>query len=125
MAVLSQKIKLVDSKGEKIVEALFDSVATYSFVKEEIAEKIEQVVRLPEPRVFSTAKEDVSLKIEKRISVDFYINGYRLSDEFFVSSQITEDVIIGVSTLQKWRLKLDFENEKIIVDPKVTRLIII
>jgi len=125
MAVLSQKIKLVGSKGEKIVEALFDSVATYSFVKEEIAEKIEQVVRLPEPRVFSTAKEDVSLKIEKRISVDFYINGYRLSDEFFVSSQITEDVIIGVFTLQKWRLKLDFENEKIIVDPKVTRLIII
>jgi len=31
-------------------------------------------------------------------------------------------VIIGVATLQKWRLKLDFERDEIIIDPRVTKL---
>jgi len=31
-------------------------------------------------------------------------------------------VIIGVKTLQAWRLKLDFEHDEIIIDPRVTKL---
>jgi hypothetical protein len=31
--------------------------------------------------------------------------------------------IIDVNTLQKWRIKLDFENDKVVIDPKVAKLI--
>jgi len=31
-------------------------------------------------------------------------------------------VIIGASTMQKWRFKLDFEREEIIIDPRVSGL---
>ena len=40
MSVLWQNIKLRGSKGERDVNALFDSGATYSFVRKDIAEKI-------------------------------------------------------------------------------------
>jgi hypothetical protein len=39
-----------------------------------------------------------------------------------VIPELSHPVIIGAATLQKWRMKLDFENEDIIIDPKVTKL---
>ncbi len=38
---------------------------------------------------------------------------------------LSEEVIIGAATMQKWRLKLDFENDRVIVDPRVAKLILI
>jgi len=35
---------------------------------------------------------------------------------------LSDPVIIGAATLQKWRMKLDFENDEIIIDPRVTKL---
>jgi hypothetical protein len=37
---------------------------------------------------------------------------------------LSEEGIIGGNTLQKWRIKLDFEHDTVIVDPKVSKLIL-
>jgi hypothetical protein len=37
---------------------------------------------------------------------------------------LSEEAIIGVTTMQKWRIKLDFEHDTVIVDPKVAKLIL-
>jgi len=39
-----------------------------------------------------------------------------------VIEKLSNGVIIGAKTLQAWRLKLDFESDEIIIDPKVTKL---
>ena len=62
--------------------------------------------------------------ITERVTIDFYIEGIRLSDEFVISEDLSEDAIIGAATLQKWRLKLDFEQDRVIVDQRVTRLML-
>jgi hypothetical protein len=31
-------------------------------------------------------------------------------------------LIVGAATMQKWRFKLDFEADEVIIDPRVTRL---
>jgi hypothetical protein len=41
-----------------------------------------------------------------------------------VIPNISEDVILGVNTLQKWRIKLDFEHDTVIIDPKVAKAIL-
>ena len=69
----------------------------------------------------ATASVGHYLKITHRIMVDFYINDIRLSDEFFVIPGLSEDAILGVNTFQKWRIKLDFEHDTVIVDPKVAK----
>ena len=33
-----------------------------------------------------------------------------------------EEAIIGAATMQKWRIKLDFEHDRAIVDPKVAKM---
>ena len=122
MAVITKKIKLRGSKGEMEREAIFDSGSTYSCIHPELAKKLEVFVRLPEPMEFSTAKEGEKVRAEERITINFYIDEYRFSDEFMVVDGLSNGVIIGAATLQKWRLKLDFEKDEIIIDPRVTKL---
>ncbi|HOK41949.1 MAG TPA: retropepsin-like aspartic protease, partial [bacterium] len=125
MSILKKRIKLRGSKGEIEEEVLFDTGASYSCIKKGLAEKIANLELLPEPMEFLTAEGGRKIVGHNRISINFYINGDRFSDEFIVLEELSENVIIGVATLQKWRMKLDFENEEIIYDKRVTRLQII
>ncbi len=58
------------------------------------------------------------------MKLDFYYQDICLSDEFMVISGLSEEVIIGVDILQKWRIKLDFEHDTVIKDPKVAKAIL-
>lgn len=122
MSVIQKQIKLSGSKGEKKETALFDSGATYSYIEKRLAQKLGIVDRLPEKFEVGTAEKKRKAKFKEHISLVFYINGYRFSDEFMVIENLSEPVIIGAKTLQAWRLKLDFENDEIIIDPRVTKL---
>ncbi len=44
-----------------------------------------------------------------------------MSDEFMVVPNLSEDAIIGVTTLQKWHIKPDFEHDTVIIDPKIAK----
>lgn len=109
-------------KGSQEVTALFDGGATYSRIQPQLAAALEIVLPLPEPREFSTAKEGEKVTAHGRVSLDFHINGYRFSDEFMLIPSLSEPVIIGAATLQKWRMKLDFEAVDVVIDPRVTKL---
>ena len=124
MSIIKQELKFVGSKGRQDAITLFDCGATYSFIRLDIAEAIASIEKLPEPMVFETAKENEYITIEEAIRANFYIDIYRLSDEFLVSDIITEAAIIGVQTMQKWRMKLDFEHDEVIINPQVTRLML-
>lgn len=124
MGVIINKVKLVGSKGEKKTDALFDSGASFSFITKELAQKLGLVDKLPEPLKFETAREGDKIEVKEVVRLNFYIDGIRLSDEFLVGEGLSEDVIIGAKTLQAWRLKLDFEEDRVIVDQRVTRLML-
>jgi hypothetical protein len=122
MEVIEKKIKLRGSRGEAEVVAVFDSGATYSCIQPELARKPGRMEILPEPKFFGTAESGRKVTAKEKVSLDFALNSYTFSDEFMVIPALSDPVIIGAATLQKWRMKLDFENEDIIIDPKVTKL---
>jgi len=122
MAIIIKKVKLAGSKGEKELEGLFDSGSTYSCIERGLAKNLGVLERIPIPLKFETAEKKRSIVAKERVSLDFYLDGYRFSDEFMIIPKLSEEVIIGASTMQKWRFKLDFEHEEVIIDPRVTRL---
>jgi hypothetical protein len=122
MAVIQKEITLEGSKGKTKRVALFDSGATYSCIISNVAGKLGNIEPLPEPMEFGTAEKGGKVIAKERVSLNFYIDGYRFSDEFMIIENLSEPVIIGTATLQKWRMKLDFENEEVIIDPRVTKL---
>ena len=122
MSIIERNIRLEGPMGEKEVTALFDSGASVSCIRPEIAESLENPIQMRTPWQISTADEKTFMKINSRVSLDFYIDEYRFWTDFFIVPGLTEEVIIGASTLQQWRFKLDFEKEEVIIDPRVTRM---
>ena len=112
------------SKGEEKFYALFDTGSTYSCIRTDLAEKIGMTDKLPSVRYFLTAAENEYLKVEEAMRLDFELNDLNLTDEFMVIPTLSEEVIIGVTTMQKWRIKLDFEHGEVIVDPRVAKIIL-
>ncbi len=122
MAVIEKEIKLVGSKGARTMMAIFDSGASYSCIQPQLAKDLGMVELLPEAMDFGTAKEGETLSAKEAIRLNFYLDGYRFSDEFMLIDSLSEPVLIGAATMQKWRLKLNFETDEVIVDPRVTKL---
>ncbi|MFT4153730.1 retropepsin-like aspartic protease [Parafilimonas sp.] len=123
--VIRLPLRFEGSKGEQNLYALFDSGATYSCINEEIAEGLEVFTTLHTPMRMATATATTIMEIKNRVTLDFYHYDTRLTDEFYVIPDLSEQVIIGASTMQKWRIKLDFENDTIILDPTVAKAILI
>jgi hypothetical protein len=121
MAIIAKKLKLVGSKGERELDGLFDSGATYSCIERNLAESLAILEKITIPIKFETAEKKRTIVAKEAVRLDFFLNGYRFSDEFMVIPDISEQVIIGAKTMQAWRFKLDFENEEVNIDPRVTR----
>jgi hypothetical protein len=124
MSIIKLPLLFEGSKGEKTLVALFDSGATFSCMSMASAEGLATLEKMRHPLEVATASLGIYLRIEYRISLDFYYNDIRLSDEFMVIPNLSEDVILGVNTFQKWRIKLDFEHDTVIIDPKVSKAIL-
>jgi hypothetical protein len=122
MSIIKQPLLYVGSKGEKHIYTLFDSGANLSCIHPSIAEEICELNSLGIVRKIATAAEGHFKEVKYRISVDFYLNDVLLSDEFLVVPGLSENAIIGAATMQKWRIKLDFEHDIVIVDPKVAKM---
>ncbi|MFQ6099864.1 MAG: retropepsin-like aspartic protease [Anaerolineae bacterium] len=122
MAIIEKEVRLVGSKGEKALTGLFDSGSTYSCIDRDLAQRLETPIPLPSPLSLETAEKGRVVKVKERVSLDFHLDGYRFSDEFMIVPHLADQIIIGAVTMQKWRFKLDFENEEVIIDPRVTRL---
>jgi hypothetical protein len=122
MTVIEKEIKLVGSKGEHKLDGLFDSGATYSCIDQDLAKELEILIPLPVPIPLETAEKGRAVTVRERVTLDFHLDGYRFSDEFMVIPDLSSQLIIGAATMQKWRFKLDFEADEVIIDPRVTRL---
>ena len=122
MSVIKIPLLFVGSKGEKNLYTLFDSAANLSCVHPDFVKDIAESQHLGRIRKISTASKGHFIEVSHRVVLDFYINDVLLSDEFLVVPALSEEAIIGAATLQKWRIKLNFEDDKVEVDPKVAKL---
>ncbi len=122
MGIVTKRIRLVGSKGEHETEGLFDSDPIYSFIRRDVAERLEILLPIPQPMSFKIAQRNAKVTASERLVLDFWIDGYRFSDEALVLDNLADELIIGADRMQKRRLKLDMEREDIIIDPSVTRL---
>ena len=122
MSIIKLPLRFEGAKGEKILYALFDSGANLSCINEDFANEIANLEPFLHPRRLATASEHHFIEINHAIRSDFFIDDVQLSDEFLVVPALSEEVIIGAATMQKWRIKLDFEHDIAIVDPKVAKM---
>lgn len=119
MSVIKLPLLFVGSKGEKRLYTLFDSGANLSCIHPDFIEGLENVQPLPKTRYIITASEGHRIEVTYVARLEFYINEVLVSDEFLIVPGLTEEAVIGAVTMQKWRMKLDFDHDMVYVDPKV------
>ena len=124
MSIIKLPIRYEGSQGEKVLYTLFDSGSTFSCINADYVKGIEKLTKLRHSKLVETASEGDYIEIKHRVTLDFYIDDILLSDEFMVVPNLSEEAILGATTMQKWRIKLDFEYDKVFVDPKVAKLIL-
>lgn len=122
MSIIKSPLLFVGSLGEKHIYTLYDSGANLSCIHPDVLENLESPVSLGRTRMIGTASEGHYIEVNQAVRLDFYMDDVLLSDEFLVIPGLSEDAIIGAATMQKWRIKLDFEHDKAIVDPKVAKM---
>ena len=120
--IIERTLEFRGSKGRANLMALFDSGATYSCVNASDVDGLANREPLPDPIDVETASDGNFIRIVHRVGLDFYLDGLRMTDEFMVVPNLSESVIIGATTIQKWKIKLDFEHDTIILDPRVAKL---
>jgi len=124
MSLITQKVVLAGSKGRKEVIAFFDSGASYSCINRETAEGLAHLEPLSEAMEFETAEKESFLVADFRITADFFFEDTtrRFTDELIVIDGLSEELIIGATTMQKWKIRLDFEHKEVLYDKKMHRL---
>jgi hypothetical protein len=121
MAVIQKIIRLGGSIGSKEELAFFDGGTSYSCILPELAKQLGLVTPVPEPMTFRMAENPRLVTATERVCLEFHLQGYRFSDEFMLVPHLPEQVIIGAKTLRKWRMRLDFDNDEVIIDIRVTK----
>ncbi len=122
MPTLQFLVEFEGDLGEGRFETLFDSGANLSCINPEVAHLIASFNKLHRSKRLLTASENHFIEVNSRVTLDFYLDDVQLSDEFLVVPGLSDEVIIGAATLQKWRIKLDFDRDQVVVDPKVAKL---
>jgi predicted aspartyl protease len=124
MGLIVKRLRVAGDKGERRLEVLFDTGAGASFIRRDVAERIATTLELPSPKTYTLGDGVGRLRVNETAVLYVYIQRVEISDNFIVSPRLADEVIIGASTMQKWRLKLDLENERVIIDKKMARLLL-
>ena len=117
VSILEHEVTIIGTKGRARCRALFDSGASYSIIRREIAERIGQLEPLPIPEdwIFETARAGDYVQAVGALRLDFRFDDSEahFSDEFIVFDELSEELIVGATTMQKWHIVLDFTTETI------------
>ncbi|HIC92186.1 MAG TPA: hypothetical protein EYP21_09045 [Syntrophaceae bacterium] len=120
MGLIYKEMELRGPKGGRRFKALMDTGASESFIRATEARLIARPFKMAEPITLELGKGKI--KADRIIFANVQLDGYRLHWTFIVISGLSEEVIVGADFFQRWKIKLDPETEKVIIDPKALRI---
>ena len=121
MSRVFEQVKVRSNKGESQVKALFDTGASRTFIRSDVATKIGDLVELSRPRVATLGDGENKIEIKHQILLEIALDDYFISADADVSPKLAHELIIGASTMQEWGIAVEPKEEKVVVkDPKTS-----
>ncbi|MBI2898707.1 MAG: retroviral-like aspartic protease [Planctomycetes bacterium] len=113
-------MSLFGSRGKKTVFALFDSGASKSLIRRDLARDLGPLVELPEPERFEMVRGRFIVRDGCVASVG--LGRAKPAHLFRAVERLSEDLIVGADFLQQWDVRLEPRRKKIVLDPRALRL---
>ena len=104
--------------GNKNVNTVFNTSFNLSCIHPDCLKGLANAQKIGVIRNIAIPGKMLPVQITQVTCLDFYIDNVLLSDEFLVVPELNQEVVIGAATIRKWRIKLNFEDDRVEVDPK-------
>jgi predicted aspartyl protease len=107
-------LRIRSSKGELAVKALFDTGASFTVIRRDVAEKVGHILPTYVEEVI-LADVKTKLNVLGYIPISTVLEGSSIDDIAYVIDELAEELIIGVKVMEFYDIKLDPSTNKIIV----------
>ncbi len=111
MGQIEKKLSVKGDKDKKDVNILFDSGATHSVIRKDIAEELFSINRFTEPEEVGTAKKGGRMQSIGTVAFHTRLDNCEITDQALVVDELRSEMIIGASTLQKYEIKMLFDGD--------------
>jgi predicted aspartyl protease len=107
-------LRVRSSRGELAVKALFDTGASFTVVRRDVAEKIGHILPT-DVREVTLADGKTKLKVLGYIPISTVLEGSPIDDIAYVIEELADELIVGVKVMEFYDIRLDPSTNRIIV----------
>ena len=123
MGIILKTYTVTGNEGSAQLRALFDTGADLSLVRRDLAEPLGTITPTGHSLRMEMADGEGTFSVEEIIHLFVEIGDAQVFFPFYVAESLAEEMIIGADMMQRWKIKLDPEQEDILpIDPRVLRL---
>ncbi len=122
MGVIIEEYNVAGERGSDTVRVLYDTGASASFVRRDIAEPLGDFAASPLSMQFMMADGQEAFTVDHTVNLVVDVNDARLVHSFYVADDLAEELVIGADMMQKFKITLDLEGETVSVDPRALYL---
>ncbi|HEC37021.1 MAG TPA: retroviral-like aspartic protease [bacterium] len=112
MGLIKEELKIKGDKGVKDLKVLFDSGASVSVIRQDIAEEICTINYFKEAKPMTLADGETTINSVGTCAFITGIEGCDIDDNMRVVEKLGSEMIIGASTLQKHKIKMVFDEDE-------------
>jgi len=117
MVVIRKRLSLVGRRQKRQVECLFDTGASSSFIRPELARTLGlPTLNLLRPLRIRLGKG--TTRVSQLAAVMIRLNGVTLADAAYVMPDLTEEYVLGVEFLERYDIRLDPKRRRLLLPPK-------
>lgn len=116
MRHVSRKVIVRGNRGFEEVDALFDTGATQTYIRRELAERIGDLIQLSKPASATLADGTTKMAVTHRIALDIDIDGKVIDWLARVADNLSHQLIVGAPTMQTFNILIDLSRDRIVVE---------
>jgi len=106
MGVVKKRLRVKGDRGERLVEVLFDTGASRSLIRREVAASVSSPRRIIAP-IYATLADGRRPPLEMVCEVLVDIDGREVWVEAFVLDELPVEMIFGVLEMEAYMIKID------------------
>ena len=114
MLSIYRVLRVRSSRGELAVKALFDTGASFTVIRRDVAEKIGHILPT-DVREVTLANGKTKLKVLGYIPISTVLEGSPIDDIAYVIEELAEELIVGVKVMEFYDIRLDPSTNRITV----------
>ena len=108
----SKNVKFYVNGKAATAFALFDTGATYSYVRKDVIEKITSPTSLPKPFAMGLGGKKQTLSLGVMLNVK--LGKYEMPSQFFYVAETSKfEAILGAFFMEKWGISLDPQKKRL------------